>query len=141
MRNEEEETTDRRDRIRRRRRLSKDTHRVCLVRGSTLNPKGRTFPNLSGSVVLPLENILSSSRGCGVHPTVRKLLKIFLSLITSFLCPRSGVFSHPEWVATRKCINTWINKNPTILNMIGFSFIFNARLLIAETVNNESYVV
>ena len=33
------------------------------------------------------------------------------------------------------------NKNPTILNMIGFSFIFDARLLIAETVNNESYVV
>jgi hypothetical protein len=40
-------------------------------------------------------------------------------------------------------IRTWQakNKNPTILNMIGFRFIFDARLLIAETVNNESYVV
>jgi hypothetical protein len=43
-------------------------------------------------------------------------------------------------VATRKCINIWINKNPTILNMIGFRFILDARLLIAETVNNESYM-
>ena len=32
------------------------------------------------------------------------------------------------------------NKNPTILNMIGFSFIFDARLLILGRINNESYV-
>ena len=33
------------------------------------------------------------------------------------------------------------NKNPTILNMIGFRFIFDARLLIPAGINNESYVV
>jgi hypothetical protein len=32
-------------------------------------------------------------------------------------------------------------KKPTILNMIGFSFIFDARLLITEIINNESYVI
>ena len=32
------------------------------------------------------------------------------------------------------------NKNPTILNMIGFRFIFDARLLIPARINNESYV-
>ena len=33
------------------------------------------------------------------------------------------------------------NKNPTILNMIGFRFIFDARLLILRGINNESYVI
>ena len=33
------------------------------------------------------------------------------------------------------------NKNPTILNMIGFRFIFDARLLIPGRINNESYVI
>ena len=33
------------------------------------------------------------------------------------------------------------NKNPTILNMIGFRFIFDARLLIPVRINNESYVI
>ena len=32
------------------------------------------------------------------------------------------------------------NKNPTILNMIGFRFIFDARLLILPGINNESYM-
>ena len=60
-----------------------------------LNPKGRTYPFSSKTVSAPKifpENILSSSRGCGVHPTVGKLLKIFLSLITSFLLPSIGSF-------------------------------------------------
>ena len=35
----------------------------------------------------------------------------------------------------------WINKKPDHIEYDRVSFIFDARLLIAETVNNESYVV
>ena len=77
------------ERVRKRKRL-----KVILLSSKgfdPLTPKGALTHFFQKWKLLPLENILSSSRGCGVHPTVAYLLKtLFLWLQASF-CIRSGV--------------------------------------------------
>ena len=62
---------------------------------------------------------------------------VLFDLISAFLfSPRFPIISPWELIRTLASEN----KNPTILNMIGFRFIFDARLLIPGRINNESYV-
>lgn len=45
-----------------------------------------------------------------------------------------------EYSPYSKKFHKTLKKNPTILNMIGLSFILDARLLITGIINNESYM-
>ena len=61
---------------------------------------------------------------------------VFYSFFRLSYFPRFPIISSGELIRTLASEN----KNPTILNMIGFRFIFDARLLIPGRINNESYV-
>ena len=61
-------------------------------------------------------------------------VRLFILFRLSYF-PRFPIISLGELIRTLASEN----KNPT-LNMIGFRFIFDARLLIPDRINNESYV-
>ena len=61
---------------------------------------------------------------------------VLFDLISAFLFSSLSDYFLGELIRTLASEN----KNPTILNMIGFRFIFDARLLIPGRINNESYV-